>query len=238
LPFACQGNENGLTLEGGETLGFEMIEALGRDGPLDRLFVQVGGGALASATVRAFREAAALGMRSGMPRLHTVQTLGAHPLARAYDRVAERIARALNLPPGLDEAERAEAMRARAAEGAVVEALHFAATHRSRFMWPWEDPPRSVAHGILDDETYDWHAVVSGMIETGGTPVVVDEPTLERAHALAREHTGLPVSHTGSAGLAGALALAEIGRIGSAESVAVIFSGIDRSTRGGPGARL
>ena len=78
-------------------------------------------------------------------------------------------------------------------------------------MWPWEEEPRSIAHGILDDETYDWVAVVRGMLETGGSPVVVDEPTLEEANALARETTGIDVDHTGSSGLAGLLHLARHG---------------------------
>jgi hypothetical protein len=29
-----------------------------------------------------------------------------------------------------------------------------------------------VATGILDDETYDWRAVVEGMLTTGGRPLV------------------------------------------------------------------
>ena len=78
-------------------------------------------------------------------------------------------------------------------------------------MWPWEEEPRSIAHGILDDETYDWLAVVRGMLETGGSPVVVDEPTLEEANELAREATGIDVDHTGSSGLAGLLHLARQG---------------------------
>ena len=42
--------------------------------------------------------------------------------------------------------------------------LAWAARHRSAFMWPWETEPHSVADGILDDETYDWLAVVRGML--------------------------------------------------------------------------
>jgi len=34
--------------------------------------------------------------------------------------------------------------------------LERATKHRSEFMRPWETMPQSVAHGILDDETYDW----------------------------------------------------------------------------------
>ena len=37
------------------------------------------------------------------------------------------------------------------------------ASHRSQFMWPWEEPPHSVASGILDDETYDWLAILRGV---------------------------------------------------------------------------
>jgi threonine dehydratase len=53
LPFCCQGNENGLTIEGGMTLGWEIASQLARTGALiDRLFVQVGGGALASSVAQ------------------------------------------------------------------------------------------------------------------------------------------------------------------------------------------
>ncbi len=52
-------------------------------------------------------------------------------------------------------------------------------------MWPWETEPVSLAHGILDDETYDWLAVVRAMLLTGGRSVVVDEDTIEAANQLA-----------------------------------------------------
>jgi threonine synthase len=47
LPFCCQGNQNGLAIDGGETLLREMLDAGAP--PLDHLVLQVGGGALASA---------------------------------------------------------------------------------------------------------------------------------------------------------------------------------------------
>ena len=100
-----------------------------------------------------------------------------------------------------------------------------AARHRSRFMWPWESAPASLARGILDDETYDWWAVVEGMRESGGEAVVVDEAAIARRADLARAHTDIPASATGAAGLAGALELAA--RRGSA---AAVFSGVE--TRG------
>ena len=62
-----------------------------------------------------------------------------------------------------------------------ADALAEIAHQRSRFMWPWETEPRSVADGILDDETYDWLAVVRAMLASGGRPIVVDEATLVEA---------------------------------------------------------
>jgi threonine synthase len=96
-------------------------------------------------------------------------------------------------------------------------------------MWPWEDEPRSIAHGILDDETYDWFAIVKGMLESGGGPVVVDERLLVEAYDLARETTGINVDHTGAAGLAGLLQLRREGAVAPRENVALIFSGVQRS---------
>ena len=210
LPFTCQGNLNGLAVEGGETLGYEIAADLAAAGAtVDRLIVQVGGGALASACSEALREAAALGAVPAAPRLHTVQTEGAWPLRRAYDAVAARC-----------DSTAPEERRS---------ALAYAARHRSEFMWPWEHEPRSIAHGILDDETYDWLAVVEGMLTTGGSPLVVDELTLSTANALALEATAIQVDATGSAGLAGLLALRASGHVSADERVAVLFTGAIRS---------
>jgi threonine synthase len=96
-------------------------------------------------------------------------------------------------------------------------------------MWPWEREPHSVAHGILDDETYDWLAVVEGMLATGGAPLVVDEDALRQANALAQRTTGIDVDHTGTAGLAGLLALRSTGEVRDDERVAVLFTGAVRT---------
>ena len=209
LPFTCQGNLNAFAVEGGETLGLEMAAAVGRAGGpprIDRVVIQVGGGALASSVIAGLANAGAAGISVAQPRFDTVQTRGAFPLARAYERVAARVA----------------------SGETIADALAFAARHRPEFMWPWEEAPHSVAHGILDDETYDWLAVVAGMLASGGTPLVVDEATLEAANALARTSTGIDVDHTGSAGLAGLLQLARNGALNPDENVVICFSGITR----------
>ena len=35
-------------------------------------------------------------------------------------------------------------------------------------MWPREPEPRSIADGILDDETYDWRALLTAVHDSGG----------------------------------------------------------------------
>jgi len=207
LPFTCQGTDNGLTIEGGKTLGYEMIGQMAKEGDrMDCLFVQVGGGALASAVIQAFDDGVRLGVLEGMPRVHTVQTEGAFPLKRAHERLVARAG----------------------ASGSPQDTLRYATTHRSEFMWPWESEPRSVAGGILDDETYDWVAVAHGMLETGGSPIVVSEEALIEANRLARELTGIPADPTGSAGLAGLMQLRRAGGLDANERLAVLFTGVQR----------
>jgi threonine synthase len=216
LPFTTQGPENGLAVEGGLTLGYELVTDLIGQPALDHLVVQVGGGALASSAIQALREAADLGAITRLPRIHTVQTTGAHPLERAYARVQAL----LPDEPGPD---------------GIKKAMAEAAAHRSAFMAPWETPPRSVASGILDDETYDWRAVVDGMLATGGRPLVVSENTLVEANRLAVARTGIPVDATGSSGLAGLLELRRSGEIADHERVAVLFTGRQRELISLPG---
>jgi threonine synthase len=214
VPFTCQGNLNGLAIEGGETLGWELAAAVGAlDGPqhLDRVVVQVGGGALLSSVIAGLRYGDAT-----LPRIHAVQPTTVHPLARAFERVRGRVA---------------------AGEAPDV-ALADAAGHRSAFMWPWEQEPHSVAHGIIDDETYDWRACVAGMLASGGGPLVASEATLEEANVLARSTTGIDVDHTGSAGLAGLIDLVRTRAVMPDETVAILFTGaVRRPPAPAPGDR-
>jgi len=227
LPLSCQGGDNGLTIEGGRTLGYELAEAIAGRG-LDRVFVQVGGGALASALVQSLAEAARRGWLPAMPRVHAVQTTGAYPLVRAWRRFADDVLETLP-HKGSDDAERARAVHLLKDAPAFEAVRARMARERSRYMRPWESEPRSVAHGILDDETYDFRAVVEGMARSGGWPVVASEEELLEANALAREATGIDADETGTAGLAGLLAMRRAGMIAPDERVAAIFSGARRN---------
>jgi threonine synthase len=128
-------------------------------------------------------------------RLDTVQAQGCAPLARAWWRAKDAGYAVAQVPARWQE-----------------------------LMTPWEQP-RSVADGILDDETYDWLADFAVMASSGGRPIVVREEAILRAAEVAAS-TGIAVSATGTAGLA-ALLVAD-SRPATDESVAVVFSGVRR----------
>jgi threonine synthase len=146
----------------------------------------------------AFAANAATGLFAGglRPMLHAVQTQGCAPLARAWDR-------------------------AKATGG-----TRNAGSRWDECMWPWEGELTSLADGILDDETYDWVAVCNAMSDSGGSPVVASEQHVVEAYALAHRTTDIDVSPTGSAGLAGVLAMRD--SIADDERVVVVFSGVRR----------
>jgi threonine synthase len=135
-------------------------------------------------------------MSGVMPRLHAVQTQACAPLARAWES-------------------------SRGYRSSVEAAAHWA-----QCMWPWEKVGVSAADGILDDETYDWLPVVAAMRDGNGSPVVATEADVLQANELAHRTTGVNVSHTGSAGLAGLLAVRD--EIGGDERIALVFSGVRR----------
>jgi threonine synthase len=198
LPFTVQGPENALCLDAGRSIGWELANTVGRpSGPaaLDRVLVQVGGGALA----------ACVGWGLGAAvRLDTVQAQGCAPLARAWWRAKDA---------GYADAQ--------------------VPGRWQQLMMPWgqggaqgsQQGPASIAEGILDDETYDWLADFAVMMGSGGRPIVVPEEAIADAVAIAAT-TGIDVSPTGSAGLAGLL-VAD-GKPAAEETVAVVFSGVRR----------
>ena len=192
IPFTVQGPENALALDGGRTIGWEIGDQLAALGlrRLDRVFVQVGGGAFAACLGAGLRDVV------GGVRLSAVQAEGCAPLARAWRR----------------------------AGGDVEAGTQLVAAQWSELMTPWEDP-RSLADGILDDETYDWLGVFDAIGGGGDAPVVAAEADIIAAHELARA-AGFDVSATGSAGLAGLLSTVEA--VQPTERVAVVMSGLER----------
>jgi threonine synthase len=242
VAFSVQGTDAPGTIDGGRTIAWEMAEQLadtfGAPARLDRVFVQVGGGALGTAVGRGFVDAFREGWIAKVPALHAVQTAGAFPLVRAWDLLAENIAQALgeDVPPivgGADRARVAALLHEHRDSPIVDQWIAHAADEPDRYMWAWEETPRSVATGILDDVTYDWIGVAETMIRTGGWPIVVDEATLVQANEVARATTGIDVDITGSAGLAGLVECARERGGGPnvpayGERVAVLFTGVRR----------
>lgn len=73
-PFSVQGTDTPTTFDGGRTLGWEMADQVGK---LDAVYIQVGGGALATAVARALPDAT----------VFPVQAEGCAPLARAWQQL-------------------------------------------------------------------------------------------------------------------------------------------------------
>ena len=258
VPFSCQGTETPATIDGGRTLAWEMVDALvehdgGPPARLDRLFVQVGGGALATAVVTGLAAAAARGDLARLPRVHAVQPEGNHPLVRAWDTLMLELRAQARAGGGrdrdyfLDRILFAQAatqgtmdnrLRAKIAEeaapmsdGRLGELVRRLRDDPERYMRAWDSEPVSYASGILDDITYDWVDTVEAMLASGGWPLVASEDDFRRAHRLAHRNTGIDVCPTGASGLGGLLALTAASDgsgargVSPGERVAVLFTG-------------
>lgn len=89
VPFTVQGSENALALDGGRTIGWEIGEQFAEvgAGDLDRVYVQVGGGAFAACLGSGLRD------NTDGVRLIAVQAQGCAPLARAWQRAGGDVQR-------------------------------------------------------------------------------------------------------------------------------------------------
>ncbi len=255
LPFACAGKDNWSNIEGGSTLGWELVLQLEEKGErIDHVVVQVGGGALARSIAQAFEEAATLGIIAELPRIHVCQPEGGFAFVRAYLLALAAIARRCGLAFDLSYDHGADPMaqlqetlsfvRSRSAQiqetgvfvnrqfdsAEVQSVLNDIAGAPGHFMWPWDGAsPHSLAHGILDDVTYDWFYLLRAVLRTGGWAEILTESTIRDAYLKAQHHTGIRVCPTGASGLAGLIRLTESGAIGRDESVGLFFTGFDRS---------
>jgi threonine synthase len=255
VPFACAGNDNWSNIEGGATLGWEVVMQLAdRSERIDSIVIQVGGGALARSVAQAFEEALQLGFIDALPRIHVCQPEGGFPFVRAYLLVLAEIARRsghtfdLTYDHSADPVKQLQkaAAFARARPDQIQEATGFVkrsfdtpvvqsvlnkmAGSASHFMWPWDGAaPHSLAHGILDDITYDWYFLLRAVLRSGGRADILSEGTIRGAYEKARLHTGIPVCPTGASGLAGLIQLQASGAIAPGESVGLFFTGFDRA---------
>jgi threonine synthase len=255
IPFACAGNDNWSNIEGGATLGWEMVmQLLECSEKLDSVVIQVGGGALARSVAQAFEEALQLGFISALPRIHTCQPAGGFPFVRAYLLVLAEIARRsgrsfdLSYDNGADpvvqlqrtmafarartdQIQEVAAFVQRSFDSPLVQSvLNDMAGKPGHFMWPWDGAvPHSLAHGILDDVTYDWYYLLRAVLRSGGRAEILAEDTIHTAYEMAQHHTGIPVCPTGASGLAGLMQLQASGAIATGEAVSLFFTGFDRA---------
>jgi threonine synthase len=200
-PFTVQGALCPGTFDGARTLGLELARQLPADDTPRHLFVQIGGGALATATMEGLDR----GGRLAGVVLHPVQARAAHPFVAAWERL--------------------EAWRLDHPAHGPLPAL---GDELGPLMVPWPHEPQSVASGILDDITYDWLTVAEWTLRTGGAPVLVDEAGFVDAVAAART-VDPPPDATGAAGLAGLLAARASGLVDDTTEAVVLLTGVDRS---------
>ncbi len=255
LPFSCSGLDNWSNLEGGQTLCLEFItQLLDKDVKLDSLVIQIGGGALASSAVKTLEELYEFKFIDKIPRIYTVQTEGAFPLARAYYILMKEIARKNKLKCSADFSyysskdvsvdnngilsylksnqneilDIAEFIKQNYYSDSIQEILAKAILNMDQYMWSWENEPQSIAHGILDDITYDWFKIIEGMFKTGGISVVVSEKCLQNANEIILEKTEIRADHTGTSGFAGYLELLNLGYIHKQKNTGLFFTGAIR----------
>lgn len=221
-PFSVQGNITPSTIDGGRTMGWELADQLVErlvDGVV-RVLVQIGGGALATATWEGLEQG--LSTRDSIrPVLHAVQTEACAPLARAWERLTGTVS-------GQPWPDRAAAI---SGDPHTMRGLEEAmAVDPGRFMEVWAEVGSSAASGILDDYTYDWSQVVAGMMSSGGWPLVVTEQQVIDTCQATRRHTTIDADATGTSGLAGVLAPSLAQTLAAGDTVVALFTGSRRST--------
>ena len=249
IPFSCSGPDNWANIEGGKSLAQEMfVQAKQAGQKIDSVIIQVGGGALASSAIRTIDDFHYTGFIKKSPKIFTVQTESAYPLVRAYYLLIKQIAADNNLECVLPECNNSfeqelliypithklqlkkiiHFIKENYNTTSIQSVLAEARLHKNKYMWPWEESPKSIAHGILDDITYDWMKIIEGMFKSGGFPITVSESLLIEANKLGKKITGIKVDPTGTSGFAGLLKLVDSGWITENKTPAVMFTGAER----------
>jgi threonine synthase len=215
IPFSVQASDNGIAAEGSSTLIWEALEQLYEKGvsELGSVVVHVGGGALASGIFSGLEYADAIGILPRVPTFHTVQGEGCAPLHKCFSKLMSELYRGAGDVPSAQE----------------VNALLEAAVKSERsFMEVWPDPT-GAAHGIMDDETYDWAKLSEAMLRTGGGSHKVSDELILQSWQEARAVTGINMCTTGACGYAGVQKIRSKSASCLKEPTLIIFSGMDRS---------
>jgi len=247
--FTVQGPICPDSIDGARTLGLELAAQLDeREVWPDHIWIQIGGGALATAVLDGLARAINDPGRTGgtgeapgradrrLPRLHPVQARSAHPYIAGWQRISavlyERFEVSAEAPPADQAQQLAEAVAAAAAEGGqpVAAYLSVLLEEQAALMTTWPGEPHSVASGILDDLTYDWRTVMAHQIATGGWPVSVDESTFVNAAKAVEAQATPPPDETGAAGLAGLLHAAQAASFDRSALHVVLLTGMRRSS--------
>ncbi len=220
-PFSVQGTVTPTTIDGGRTMGWELADQLAEHdvtGTL-RVFIQIGGGALAAATWKGLVQGLGENGAAITPVLHAVQTEACAPLPRAWELLTRPVS-AASWP------ERAD--RIVSSPGAESDLIENLVARPDDYMWAWEEVGMSAASGILDDVTYDWQPVVKAMLKSGGWPVVVTEEQVVKVHEAAHATTTIDVEPTGTAGLSGVLDDDTRRAMDPTDTVVALFTGVTR----------
>lgn len=251
IPFSCSGTDNWSNIDGGETLGLELaVQAKEQKVEFDAILIQVGGGALAHSVMNAFDTLYQIGYLTKLPQFFVIQTSGAFPLVRAYVIALNKLAKIFKIPfkvaymktepkksintvyhcmRNFNAADLVTTVKKNFLAPEVQETLTYMLWHKEKYMWPWDgDIPQSVAEGILDDVTYDWHTIISTLFKTGGIPVIATEEELATARKLVHSTTSVHPSVTGTSGLAGMYWLQQKGWLSKKQKIAVIITGQER----------
>ena len=223
VPFSVQATVTPATIDGGRTMGWELADQLREAGATGvvRVFIQIGGGALAAATWAGLLEgiAGAEWRAAGLePVLHAVQTEACAPLYRAWDALTGELEH--DSPGGV-----AAAVLDR---GLADSLIGRARAEPDRYMWAWDSVGMSAASGILDDVTYDWLPVIDGMLRSGGWPIVVPETDIVAAHHAVHAETTIDADATGTAGLAGMISANRTGDLADDDTLVALVTGTTR----------
>ena len=255
FPLTPFGHDVWSAVEGAETMEYEFLfNQYMIDAPLDIQVVQVGGGSLANAVASANAVFKRLNIIRKLPRFYTCQTSDCYPLAQSYFLVLRELGHkgVVTLPPELAmllegnfdakaliennlgkikmTAGVISEMYPKISQG-MEEVFIEVGKKRNDFFKIWETDQESAP---VHNRTYDGLEIVRHMLISGGLPLIADQTGLQKAQNLLQTHTGIKLSSSGSAGLAGLRFLIKNKLVRQGERCGIFCTGAPLSDRGLP----